>query len=223
MGTPPDRVQTLYAIMRERRSVRHYADRRVEQRLIQRLLEAATWAPSAHNRQPWRFVVIEDEATRARLADAMNAVLRDDLATDGLSAEQIEAQAARRRARLMRAPVLILLCMTMVGMDIYPDQKRQRAERTMAVQSVAMAGQNLLLAAHSEGLGACWLCAPLFCPEVVRSSLGLPADWEPQAFISLGWPAEAAPAPDRSPGHAGLAGAGSEPLRQPPVAIYCRR
>ena len=56
--------------------------------------------------------------------------------------------------------------------------------------SVALAGQNLLLAAHAEGLGACWLCAPLFCPDVVRDTLGLPEDWQPQAFISLGWPDE---------------------------------
>lgn len=60
----------------------------------------------------------------------------------------------------------------------------------MAVQSVAMAGQNLLLAAHAHGLGACWMCAPLFCPDVVRSALSLPIDWEPQGLITLGNPAQ---------------------------------
>jgi len=120
----------------------------------------------------------------------MNAVLQADLAGDGLPADQIQAQAARRRARLTRAPVLILLCLTMSDMDDYPDEKRRRAEWIMATQSLALAGQNLLLAAHAEGLGACWLCAPLFCPDVVRETLDLPSDWEPQAFISLGWPAE---------------------------------
>jgi nitroreductase len=59
----------------------------------------------------------------------------------------------------------------------------------MAVQSVAMALQNLLLAAHAEGLGACWMCAPLFCPDAVQTALDLPDDWEPQALISLGYPA----------------------------------
>ena len=132
MRTLPDQAQTLYEIVRERRSVRRYADRPVERALVQRLLEAATRAPSAHNRQPWRFAIIEDEGTRARLADAMNVVLRADLAADGLPAEEIEAQAARRRARLTRAPLLILLCMTMADMDPYPDQKRQRAEWIMA-------------------------------------------------------------------------------------------
>ena len=48
---------------------------------------------------------------------------------------------------------------------------RQAAERTMAVQSVALACQNLLLAAHAHGLGACWMCAPLFAPELVRDTL----------------------------------------------------
>jgi F420 biosynthesis protein FbiB-like protein len=190
MSPSPDPAATLYQIMRDRRSIRRYADRPVDRALVERLLAAAVWAPSAHNRQPWRFVVIHDADARRRLADAMNAALRADLAADGLPPEQIEAEASRRRDRLTRAPVLILLCATLADMDEYPDPRRRRAEWTMAAQSVALAGGNLLLAAHAEGLGACWLCAPLFCPEVVRDTLGLPGDWEPQAFISLGWPAE---------------------------------
>jgi len=59
----------------------------------------------------------------------------------------------------------------------------------MAVQSAAMAGQNLMLAAHAAGLAACWMCAPLFCPEVAREALGLPADWQPQGLITLGYAA----------------------------------
>ena len=51
----------------------------------------------------------------------------------------------------------------------------------MAVQSTAMAVQNMLLLAHAEGLAACWMCAPLFCPDTVRAALDLPADWQPQA------------------------------------------
>jgi F420 biosynthesis protein FbiB-like protein len=200
LNTPIATAQTLYQLIRERRSIRQYANRPVERALIERLLRAAIWAPSAHNRQPWRLAVIEDDDTQTRLADAMNAVLRADLAADGLPPDQIEARAARRRERLTRAPVLILLCITMADMHDYPDQKRRRAEWVMATQSLALAGQNLLLAAHAEGLGACWLCAPLFCPDVVRDTLGLPPDWEPQAFISLGWPAEA-PIREREPLH----------------------
>ena len=196
MNAPGDKTQLLYRLIRERRSIRSYTHRSLDRALIERLLTAAIWAPSAHNRQPWRFGVIEGADTKERLADAMNTSLRADLAADGLPADQIEAHAVRRRERLTRAPVLVLLCVTMSEMHHYPDEKRRRAEWTMATQSLAMAGQNLLLAAHAEGLGACWLCAPLFCASVVRETLDLPPDWEPQAFISLGWPGES-PQKDR--------------------------
>jgi coenzyme F420-0:L-glutamate ligase/coenzyme F420-1:gamma-L-glutamate ligase len=190
LSTSSNFATTFYQIVHGRRSIRRYTGQPVDRVIVERLLTAAAWAPSAHNRQPWRFAVVEGRDTKERLADAMNAVLRADLTADGLPPDQIAAQAARRRARLTRAPILILLCMTMIDMDDYPDGKRRRAEWIMATQSVALAGQNLLLAAHAEGLGACWLCAPLFCPDVVRDTLGLPQDWQPQAFISLGWPDE---------------------------------
>src|SRR5207244_4146723 len=89
------------------------------------------------------------------------------------------------------APVVILTCLTLADMDNYADHRRAHAEHLMAVQSVAMALQNLLLAAHAEDLGACWMCAPLFCSEVVCEVLTLPADWEAQALITLGYPASA--------------------------------
>jgi nitroreductase len=78
----------------------------------------------------------------------------------------------------------------MVDMDSYPDAHRAEAEYMMAVQSVAMAAQSLWLAAHAAGLGACWLCAPLFVPHLVQQTLDLPADWQPQGLMTLGWPAE---------------------------------
>jgi coenzyme F420-0:L-glutamate ligase / coenzyme F420-1:gamma-L-glutamate ligase len=56
----------------------------------------------------------------------------------------------------------------------------------MAVQSTAMAVQNLLLAAHGQGLGACVMCAPLFCPDSVSDGLGLPSEWQPQMLVTLG-------------------------------------
>ena len=61
----------------------------------------------------------------------------------------------------------------------------------MAVQSTAMAAQNLLLAAEQEGLVACVMCAPLFCPEVVTQVLSLPQAWQPQMVITIGRPGNA--------------------------------
>lgn len=177
-------------IMFTRRSIRRYQDRPVAQTTLETVLTAALWAPSAHNRQPWRFAVVTSPEQRRDLALAMGARLRADLTADNVPPEVIEKDTSRSYSRISSAPVLIMVCMSMVDMDRYPDTKRSTAERTMAVQSTALAVQNLLLAAQAEGLGACWMCAPLFCPDVVSSQLDLPADWEPQALITMGYPAE---------------------------------
>jgi coenzyme F420-0:L-glutamate ligase/coenzyme F420-1:gamma-L-glutamate ligase len=173
-----------------RRSVRRYTAEPVPRELLTDVLSAALWAPSAHNRQPWRFAVSDDVATIERLARSMGDRLRRDLEVDGVPEPVIVADTGRSYARITDAAAVVALCLTMADMDVYPDERRSSLERVMASQSAAMAGQNLLLAAHAAELGACWMCAPLFCPDVVRAALDLPDDWEPQALITLGWPAE---------------------------------
>lgn len=174
----------------QRRSIRRYQAKVVSREIIEALLDAAIWSPSAHNRQPWRFAVVETTAQKELLAGAMGRRLREDLLADGVDAKAIEADVSRSYSRITSAPVLIALCLSMVDMDTYSDAKRSQNEYLMAVQSVAMAGQNILLAAQGAGLSACWMCAPLFCPDVVRGTLQLPEDWQPQALLTLGYPAE---------------------------------
>lgn len=177
-------------LLQSRRSIRRYQPTPISDMHIQMLLEAGRWSPSAHNRQPWRWVVIQSEQSKIRLASAMGARLRADLTADNTPIHVIEADVNRSYERITKAPLLLLLCMTMTDMDVYPDEKRAHNEMVMAIQSVAMAGQNVLLMAHALGLGACWMCAPLFCPDVVQTVLDLPADWQPQALITIGIPAE---------------------------------
>jgi coenzyme F420-0:L-glutamate ligase/coenzyme F420-1:gamma-L-glutamate ligase len=183
-------TSSVESIILGRRSIRRYEDRAIPRKVLESVLNAATWAPSAHNRQPWRFAVITSPDTRRELALAMGARLRRDLAADNVPADVIEKDATRSYSRITGAAALVMACMSMSDMDRYPDERRSSAERLMAAQSTALAVQNLLLAAHDEGLGACWMCAPLFCPDVVTTQLQLPADWEPQALITLGYPAE---------------------------------
>ena len=190
--------QAFWQLIQGRRSVRRYQDRDVPPDVVWRLLEAAHWAPSAHNRQPWRFIVIEKGPLRERIARAMGERLVADLLQDGWEEQDARTRAERSYQRLTQAPVLILLALDTTSMDVYPDERRQRAEHTMMVQSVALAGQNLLLAAHHYGLGACWICAPLFAGDILRALLNLPESWEPQGFITLGYPAER-PTRDREP------------------------
>ena len=184
-----DALREATDLMAGRRSIRRYRPDPVPPALIDELLRAAIDAPSAHNRQPWRFVVMTDREDKARLAAAMGQRLRADRRRDGDDPAAVEADAARSFERITGAPVVILVAATLSDMDVYRDTLRHDAEYLMAVQSTAMAVQNLLLAAHAAGLGACWMCAPLFCPEAVVAALELPADWRPQALVTLGHPA----------------------------------
>jgi coenzyme F420-0:L-glutamate ligase / coenzyme F420-1:gamma-L-glutamate ligase len=185
-----DAAHPILEAIGQRRSIRRYLPEPVPDELVTEILTAATWAPSAHNRQPWRFAVVRAQAFKGQLAQAMGERLRADLEADNVPAGVIDADVSRSYRRLTSASVLIVICLTMADMDSYPDERRQQNERAMAVQSTAMAGQNLLLAAHVLGLGACWLCAPLFVPETVRAVLSLPPDWEPQGLVTLGYPAQ---------------------------------
>lgn len=178
--------QTIFG----RRSIRRYRPEPVPREVIERVLTAAIWAPSAHNRQPWRFVVISRPEVKRALAEAMGQRWQRDLSREGWDEEAIRAKVARSHQRITQPPVLILGCLTMTDMEAHDEPRLQEAERIMAVQSLALALGNLMLAAHHEGLGSCWMCAPLFAQNEVRAALELPEDWEPQALISLGWPDE---------------------------------
>lgn len=178
----------LHGFIRSRRSVRRFKPEPVADATIERMLLTAVSAPSAHNRQPWRFCVARQADVKGRLADAMAAEFRRDLMRDSLSAADIDIRVETSRARINSSPLVIVLCMDMSEMDRYPDERRAAAERMMAIQSTAAAGTQLLLAAHAEGLSGVWTCGPLFAPDVVRATLGLDVRWEPQAMFFIGLP-----------------------------------
>ncbi len=180
--------EALEAFLRDRHSVRRFRPDPVPEAVIRRVLRAATRAPSAHNRQPWRFAVVGRGKARDRMILAMARAFQSDLRADGLPAAEIEARVRSAQERVAQAPAVIVLCLTMADMRVYPDARRQAHERTMAIQSVALAGGHILLAAHAEGLGACWMGAPLFAPQAATEALGLPPDWEPQGLIIMGVP-----------------------------------
>ncbi len=158
------------------------------------VLEAAGWAPSAHNSQPWRFIVLQDSRVKGVLAEKMAEAWAADIAKDGSSVD--ETKRVEQRERFANAPVLVLACLTMEDL-MFPDEERQRTERDLAVESLGAGLENLLLAAYGAGLGACWYCAPAFCKETVREVLKIPADVEPAALIVMGYPAESPPAPTK--------------------------
>jgi coenzyme F420-0:L-glutamate ligase / coenzyme F420-1:gamma-L-glutamate ligase len=188
---PPERFgrQELASVIRGRRSVRAFDTRPVPRAIVEEAIAAAGWAPSPHGRQPWRFVVVESQERRDALADAMAATWRTQLRLDGQDRAVVEARLEKSRDRLHRAPVLVVPCLYLDDLDVYPDDDRQRAEETMAVQSLGAAVQNLLLSLYAAGVDGGWMCAPLFCPEVVQEVLGLRSALNPHALIAVGYAA----------------------------------
>ncbi len=177
----------LHTFLRTRRSIRRFQSDPVPDSVIERILLTATFAPSAHNRQPWRFAVVTTSVGKIRLAEAMGIEFQRDLEADGISPDEAKRKVNRSRERIISAPVVILLCVDMTDMDTYPDTRRKKAEYLMATQSAANAGMQLLLAAHAEGMGGVWVCSPLFVQETVQRVLELPKSWEPQAMYFLGY------------------------------------
>jgi F420 biosynthesis protein FbiB-like protein len=179
----------LPAIVKGRRSVRRYQDRPVPRAALQEILEAARWAPSPHGRQPWRFAVLTRDAPKRALAEAMGDEWRRQLSLDGQDQQVILLRFENSRQRIIQAPAIIIPCLYLADLDVYPDDERNAAEATMAIQSLGCAVQNMLLTAYSLGLDAGWMCAPLFCPEVVVAALDLDPALIPHALITIGYAA----------------------------------
>lgn len=184
----------LHTFLRTRRSIRRFRPDPVPESVIEEILTTATFAPSAHNRQPWRFVVVTESAVKMRLGLAVTGKMRSDMQAQGASETDIEKRATTSLRRMDEAPVVIVLCRdkTDVRADTYE-------EAMMGAQSSAAAGLQLLLAAHAEGLGGNWICWALYAQEETRAVLGLPESLEPQAFYFLGYPDEVPEVKDRKP------------------------
>ena len=173
--------------IKQRRSIRKYKNKVVPVGVIKEIVKAAAWAPSAHNAQPWRFVILTNKTNKRGLAEVMAQVWLKELDEDGVLKTEREALVTISVNRFSKAPVLILACLTYENLDKYTDEKRTTIERDLAIQSLGAAIQNLLLMAHAKGLGACWFCAPNFCKQEIRKILEIPKEFEPQALITIGY------------------------------------
>jgi nitroreductase len=160
-----------HAMFRRRFSCRSYLPDPVPQEAIDAMLDAAIWAPSAGNLQPWRFVVVREGGLRRALASA-----------------------AYGQSFVAAAPTVIVVCAV-------PEESARhygpRGRDLYCLQDTAAATENLLLAAVDLGLGACWVGA--FDERAVARELALPDGWRPVAMVPVGFPTEQEGHPTRRP------------------------
>lgn len=159
----------VFQAIKGRRSIRSYRSDPVPDDILDKVLDAARWAPSAGNCQPWEFIVITDHEIKRNLRDA-----------------------ALGQSFVEEAPVVIVACANeMRSARVYGD----RGRRFYCLVDAAAAVQNMLLAAHALGLGTCWVGA--FDDAMVVKILGLPSGVRPVAIVPLGYPDEAPRGPSR--------------------------
>lgn len=161
----------VFKAIRTRRSIRAFTDRRVTDKEVEKLIEAARWAPSAGNIQPWEFIIVRDPKVRHGLCEA-----------------------ALNQTFVEEAPVVIVVCA-----DSTRSSKGygSRGINLYCLQDTAAATQNILLVAHAMGLAACWVGA--FREEAAKRVLGIPDELRPIAIVPVGHPAEKPRARPRRP------------------------
>jgi len=187
-------INEYHQFLRTRRSIRRFAPDPVPAFVMDRILTTATFAPSAHNLQPWRFVHVESSDAKQRLGKALTEKMRTDMEAENADPAQIQKRTEISLRRIAEAPVIILLCR-----DKTIIRKEDVEEHHMAVQSVALAGLQLMLAAHADGLGTNWICWPLYAQPETQDALDLPESWLPEAMFFLGYPDETPKASLRKP------------------------
>jgi F420 biosynthesis protein FbiB-like protein len=116
----------------------------------------------------------------------MASAWQRQLQLDGQDASVIQIRLQKSLGRVTNAPVIVVPCLYLDDLDDYPDALRREAERTMAIQSIGAAIQNLLLTVYAAGYDAGWMCGPLFCSDVVLDTLGLSKSLIPHAMIPIG-------------------------------------
>jgi nitroreductase len=156
----------MIEIIKNRRSIREYKKDMPSAKDIDKILDAARWAPSGLNNQPWRFLVIDDIEKK-----------------DGLRAF------TKYEDTIKSAPVVIAVCM-----DIADSYNRDKD-----LMAIGACIQNMLLAAHSLGLGTCWMGEILNKKEEASKYLGLDDDLELLAVVAVGYPDERIDEPSRKP------------------------
>lgn len=179
-------MEVMEAI-KERRAVREYTGASIDRSTAERLMIAATLAPSAHNSQPWAFAAVLDPKRIDDYAKRAKSWLIENLAHTVPDPTVRHMLEDLQFVLFYHAPALILVV--------------AKSSETQAIEDCCLAAENLMLAARDEGLGTCWIgfARPWLNLPSVKKELGLPESYEVVAPIVLGHPKEWPKAHARAP------------------------
>ena len=206
----PTDATALYALLATRRSLRRFSAAPLERAVLERLLAAAVTAPSSTNRQPWRFTVVTAPGPRAQIAAAVRArademkaiVARGHHAADfgnysDFFHEPLESAAAIIIPQYREHDDLIASFIASGGGD--PSRFTTSAAMHAELASTSAAVMLLLVAAHAEGLGGCWMAGPMIARDEIGGLCGIAPPWRMLGAVAIGHPDPASP-PAASPG-----------------------
>ena len=187
----------LFEIMRRRRSIRQFRPDPIPDELIHQLVRAAGTAPSASNKQPWRFWALRDRKTIRALAGATQAVIERIAEHIEPAHETFFRSYGSYFTRFVDAPVVMIVLyrrlrlLSQCVQEYISDEDQQAInlmERDSALVSASLALQNLLLMVSELGLGASAMTGPLLAPKAIRTILGIQPSWEPLCLVPIGYP-----------------------------------
>ncbi len=175
-------MNDLQQLLRMRRSIRRFKRDPIPAPLIDTIMRTATFAPSAHNLQPWRFVQVESNSAKESLGNTLAKKMRADMESENAPQEDTEKRIEISLRRINEAPAIIILCR-----DITALREQKPEDEIMSIQSTALAGLQLLLAAQAEGIAGNWICWVLYAQSEITNTLNLPQNWHPEAMFFLGY------------------------------------
>jgi nitroreductase len=199
----------LFDAIQGRKSIRRFRQTPVPDQDIKKILDAARWAPSANNTQPWSFIIIKDRSVLKDMAGAVRQMIDRMIpfAENEKQARRLAAYKSNYYTFFESAPVVIAVCMEAydAGTDRllakmgYSPEDIKRLRPLPGLQSISAAIQNMLLAIHALGYGSCWMTGPIVAQETFEELLGYSKERSITALLPVGVPDENPPARNRKP------------------------
>ena len=185
-------VNDIWEVMFTQRAIRYWVEEPVSRELIERVVEAASKAPSGSNHQPWMFVVADRDPVKTSIAEALRdyyeegplkTLVESSQKTEDSSQRLMMSGAENFFTNLRTAPAIIIPCLYKLS------SPTSEMNTLIAGSSIYLAVQNMLLAARALGLGTLMTTSHSLIEEVIRDVCKIPDDAQPAALIPIGFPA----------------------------------